>query len=96
MVFARAMDVIWSFEKMKIEIDESIIKETILCQHEFVCLDGDLSCCGKVRESGMNLLCDSRPDNHRGIYCYYKLKMTPINIFCGCLVRKEIFRKFQI
>ncbi len=85
---------------MKFEIDKKIIDEVTLCQHNMVCLDGDVSPYCKITEckEGENsiIFSESKPHYLRGTYCCYKLSLQPPQNLCGCPVRKEIFKKYKV
>ena len=80
------------------EIDKKIIDQTRgRCPKWNICLAGDMSYCGKVKQEGgdylvMELLPSYNPSN-----CPYSYKVKDKNsdvYVCSCPVRKEIYRKY--
>ncbi len=74
------------------EIDKKIIEEIIYCQHSFACLDGDFSCCGGVDCGDDDFLCNNSFDK----FCYYRIPYLQTKHYCGCYVRREIFKKYGL
>lgn len=80
----------------KFEIDQEIIDKETHCQHSFACLGGNFSHCGNVQAVGDVLHCRlTANDSFLASLCIFKQGRTPDHDVC-CLVRKEIFRKYQV
>jgi hypothetical protein len=75
----------------KLEIDEEVIKKTVLCRKNFSCLDGSPPCCSVERYLGDKIffIKDSNCD------CLYKIPFGFSNCLCACPVRREIFRLYN-
>ena len=76
------------------EIDKKIIKKTIKCEQDFVCLkhiDDSYCCCGEVINSiAENVLFVACANN----LCQYKMNFGSSTI-CSCPTRKEIHNKYK-
>lgn len=76
------------------EIDESIIKQTKHCAHDFECLENVNYLCriAKVESCIDNsVLFIECPKN----WCEYKLNFG-YSAICNCPVRKEIYNKYKL
>ena len=81
-------------------IDQDIIDQVKgSCSRMGICLSGDLTLCGKVKETSQNYLVVEPYSKHQCAECTYGFKLknkdTSESIFvCSCPVRKEIYRKY--
>ncbi len=82
---------------MKFKINQKIIHETNSCHNRFICIDGDVSHGGEVKECEDGITCcEFRRNNEKSEFCYYRLQFELTDIICGCPVRGEIFRKYSV
>ena len=84
--------------RLMFEIDQEIIDQTRgHCPKWKVCLSGDMSFCGKVKQgNGDYLIMEPLPNFVPSNCPYsYKIKDKDSDIYvCACPVRKEIYRKY--
>ena len=82
-------------------IDHDIIDQVKgSCFRMEICLSGDLTLCGKVKETSQNYLVVEPYSNHQCTECIYGFKLinkdTSEEVFvCSCPVRKAIHRKYR-
>jgi hypothetical protein len=74
----------------KLEIDDDVVKKTMVCHNKFACLSGQPPCCTIERYvgEGVFFIKDSSCD------CLYKIPFGFSNGLCACPVRREIFRRY--
>ena len=79
---------------MKIEIDEKIITETILCKKNFECLENDKHAICKVENRINEGFFITKCLDPR--FCSYKKSFEYSPFQCTCPTRKEILNKYKI
>ena len=82
------------------EIDQNIIDQVKgNCPSMGICLSGDITLCGQVKEASQNYLVVEPHSEHQCADCLYSFKFkdkdTSEDIFVySCPVRKEIYTKY--
>ena len=66
-----------------------------------ICLTGDMTLCGKVKEASQNYLIVEPYSDHQCADCFYGFKLkdkdTSEDVFvCSCPARKEIYKKYNV
>lgn len=74
----------------KLEVDDEVVKKTVVCHNNFACLSGQLPCCSIKKHVGIGVFFIKDPS----CSCLYKSSFGFSNSFCGCPVRREIFRLY--
>ena len=82
------------------EIEQNIVEQVRgYCPHMMICLSGDFTLYGKVKEISKSFLIVESYPEHQCADCRHSFKLedkvTPEEAFvCSCPVRKEIYRKY--
>jgi hypothetical protein len=79
---------------MKIEIDDSVLAGTTLCEKNFACLLSEKNVCMKVDQCliSPSMLVNCLESN----CCTYKFLWGDSTIRCTCPTRLEMFRKYDL
>ncbi len=76
---------------MVYKLEENVLNETIKCNDNFSCLNGDKNCLCEVDSSIDNKILFIKSNNKT---CSYKASFG-YSYYCHCPTRKEIYRRYK-